>query len=244
MYKKFTNINLAIACALLVLQGCYIDLDDDGFGCKNAHGRTITESRTPAAFHSITNSIGADLVIRQDAAYQVEITTQESVMDDITLRVWNGELIIESNRCFRNADIDIFITSPEISAVNNVGSGDIMGDNVWYSDRLSLSVTGSGTIDTEIESDQLYAQITGSGNMKLFGNVVRSDIKISGSGNIASFNLQSEQQEVEISGSGNCEVTTTDLLDVKISGSGNVFYKGNPTVNTDIRGSGGVFAAN
>ena len=244
MYKKFTNINLAVACALLVLQSCYVDLDNNGFGCKNAHGRTITESRTPAAFHSITNAIGANLVIRQDATHEVEITTQESVMDDISLRVWNGELIIESNRCFRNADIDIFITTPKIDAVNNVGSGDVIGDNVWYSDRLSLSIIGSGTIDTEIECDQLYADITGSGNMKLFGSAASSVVKISGSGNIASFNLQSEQQEVQISGSGNCEVTTTDLLDVKISGSGNVFYKGNPTVYTDISGSGGVFAAN
>lgn len=244
MKNKFTNINLAIACVLLVLQGCYVDLNDNGFGCKNAHGRTITESRTPAAFHSITNAIGANLVIRQDAGHQVEITTQESVMDDISLRVWNGELIIESNRCFRNANIDIFITSPEISAVNNIGSGDVLGDNVWYSDRLFLSLTGSGTIDAEIESDQLFAEITGSGNMKLFGSAARSDVKISGSGNIASFNLQSDQQEIEIRGSGNCEVSTTDLLDVKISGSGNVFYKGNPTIYTDISGSGGVFAAN
>jgi len=244
MDRKFSSMNLVIACALLVLQGCYIDLDDNGIGCRNANGPTITETRFPASFHSITNAIGANMVIRQDAGQLVEITTQESVMDDISLRVWNGELIIESERCFRNADIDIFITSPEIYAVSNIGSGDVIGENLWYSDEMFLNITGSGTIDAEIETDRLHADITGSGDMKLYGQAQRGDIRISGSGNIAAFNLQSDQQEVEISGSGNCEVTALDLLDVTISGSGNVFYKGNPSVYSDVSGSGGVYAAN
>ena len=80
--------------------------------------------------------------------------------------------------------------------------------------------------------------------MDLYGSVDHSALFVSGSGNIFAFNLESNDQEVRISGSGNCEVFVRDLLEVDISGSGNVFYKGNPSVSTNISGSGNVIEAN
>lgn len=241
--KKHLPINLAIL-GLLLFQGCYIDLDNGGIGCINAHGSKVTETRIPAPYHSITNAIGANLVIRQHPDQEVEITAQESILNDITTQVIDGELIIDSRRCFKNAEIDIYIKAPELRAIYNIGSGDIYGEQVWHSDDLTLKITGSGTINAEFEADQVYSEITGSGNMKLFGNVSQSAIKISGSGNISAFNLNSNLQDITISGSGNCEVTAKDMLEVSITGSGNVYYQGNPTVSADVSGSGGVFKAN
>ncbi|GJM29607.1 MAG: DUF2807 domain-containing protein [Cyclobacteriaceae bacterium] len=242
--NKLTLINLVYFGLVIVSQACYIDLDHDRFGCKNADGPRTTETFDLPPFDRITNSIGANIVIRQDNQRELTITTQRSVLDNITTRIVDGELIIDNRYCFRNSDIDIFISNPEIAAVHNIGSGDIYGDNTWNAPLLELKITGSGTIDAKFESDQLFTEITGSGNLRLFGVANQSTVKISGSGNVAAFNLDCNHQNINISGSGNCEVIANDVLEVKISGSGNVFYKGSPSVSSDISGSGGVFKAN
>ncbi len=54
------------------------------------------------------------------------------------------------------------------------------------------------------------------------------------------FNLIAENADINISGSGNAEITANQLLKVKIAGSGNVYYKSNPVINLEVSGSGKV----
>ena len=226
------------------IQSCYIDLDDDGFGCESGSGRIVTESRGLPDYYSITNTISANVIIRQDLDREFRISAPENLIDDITTRVIDGELIIDFRGCYRNAQIDIFIVNPEIEGVHNYGSGNIFGDNVWQTDFLHMSISGSGRIDAEFVTDRVTTEIAGSGLMELFGSANRSVMRVSGSGNINAFELDCNRHDISIAGSGSCNVFARDLLEVRISGSGNVFYKGQPQVNSSITGSGGVFDAN
>ena len=242
--KNLSILYLIIAGLLLGTQACYVDLNNGGIGCENGRGPLLTESRSLPAYHSVINAIGADVVIKQDLDEEFRITAQENILNHITTRVIDGELVIDYRGCFRNANIDIYISNPEINAVHSIGAGTIIGDNVWETDQLTLTVTGSGRIDAEFVANNLNAEVTGSGLMDLFGEVNRGFMRVSGSGDIAAFNLESNEQDIYISGSGNCEVFARDVLDVRISGSGNVFYKGNPTISTNISGSGSVIESN
>jgi hypothetical protein len=244
--NKPTNIlqYLLFTFLLFSFQSCYIDLDDDGIGCQQGIGNKVTEERILPDFVRVTNAIGANIILRQDQQREFRVTTHSNLLDDITTRVVNGELIIDYQGCYRGSDIDIFIATPQIEAVYNIGSGDIFGDNAWHSQQLDLRITGSGKIDAEVNAPFLFAEITGSGLMDLYGVATEGKLRITGSGDMRAFNLESSIQEISISGSGNCEVLTQDLLEVRISGSGNVYYKGRPQINTSITGSGGVFNAN
>ena len=191
---------LAITAMLITAQSCYIDFDDDGFGCESGNGSLVTESRNVFSFNSITNIIGADVVIRQQIDREFRITAPDNLINDITTRVVDGNLIIDYHGCFRNADIDIYIANPEVDGVHNVGSGTIIGDNVWSSDRLELSISGSGRIDAEFFANQLNAAIVGSGVMDLFGEADRSFLRVSGSGDFFAFDLECNDQDIVISG--------------------------------------------
>ena len=228
----------------VLLQACYVDLDNDGYPCEPGRGSRITEYRALPEFYQVTNAIGANIILRQDADQEFRITAHENLIDDITTKVVNGALIIDHRGCYKDSNIEIYIATPQIEAVHNIGSGDIIGDNTWQAEQMDLRITGSGKIDAEVNAQSLYAEITGSGLMELFGAVDQSRLKISGSGDVLAFNLDSNIQEITISGSGNCEVLTHDLLDVRISGSGDVYYKGYPQINSSISGSGGVYDAN
>ncbi len=235
---------IALVVVLLTTQSCYFNFEDDGFGCVRARGPIVTESFTLPPYNRIINAIGADITLRQSNNEIFEISASENILDEITLRVIDGELIIDNRDCINNSNIDIFVSIPDIESVQNVGSGDIFGDNLWEVDDLELRITGSGKIDAEFNADFVSAEITGSGRLDLFGEVDISAIRISGSGDINAFGLDANDQDIVISGSGNCEVVAQSQLDVLISGSGNVFYKGNPQVSATISGSGSVIDAN
>ena len=87
---------------------------------------------------------------------------------------------------------------------------------------------------------------TGSGNVRITDPMETGymDISLMGSGSFSGFSLSAEFCQVDINGSGNCEVTAWKTLDVSIDGSGSVFYKGSPSIKDHISGSGRVVDSN
>lgn len=145
---------------------------------------------------------------------------------------------------------------------------------IYYGPEQKVEVTGhpniitrirtevhNGTWDVELERGnygryELTYHITlpyvdkvyniGSGNVSVLDpmETEQMDIRILGSGNFSGFLLSTQDCQVDIVGSGNCEITTHALLDASIDGSGSVFYKGTPLIKDRITGSGRVVDSN
>lgn len=88
-----------------------------------------------------------------------------------------------------------------------------------------------------------FVSITGAGNFNISGEKQsRLDIDITGAGDIDAFDMEVDDCNININGTGNCNVKVNNMLDVHISGVGNVFYMGQPELTTDISGVGNVTA--
>jgi len=126
--------------------------------------------------------------------------------------------------------------------------------------RIQTDVS-NGTWDIELErgnygSYELSYYITvpsieevsniGSGNVTVSDpmSVDQMKVYLMGSGSFFGFPLSASACQVDISGSGECEITVRNDLDVVIDGSGSVYYKGSPLIHEDITGSGQVVDAN
>jgi len=86
----------------------------------------------------------------------------------------------------------------------------------------------------------------GSGNVEI-NSAMETDyfeLSLSGSCSFNGFLLSVVSCQVDISGSGNCEITASSRLDVSIDGSGSVYYKGSPSIKDHISGSGQVIDSN
>lgn len=94
-----------------------------------------------------------------------------------------------------------------------------------YVEEISYDGSGNVTISGSMETD--YLEVSLMGSCSLFG-----------------FALNAEICQVDITGSGNCEITASSSLDVSIDGSGSVFYKGSPSIEDHISGSGRVVNSN
>ena len=218
--------------------------------CINGAGGLTTRTLNLSNFTGIDMAIAADVLIQQGAAQNVEVTGHVNVLDRLDTDVSDGVWGIEFRKdCYKNYDLSVIITVPDINKVFISGSGDVEVNNFINQNDLRLDISGSGNIilnDFE-DSEKLEVNISGSG--KIFGNsdftdLKRIDISISGSGTYNAYPIRTDDCNINISGSGNCFVYVSSMLNVNISGSGNVYYKGNPTVTTNISGSGNVIDSN
>jgi len=86
----------------------------------------------------------------------------------------------------------------------------------------------------------------GSGNVMVSGpmEVETLELSLMGSCNFSGFSMRTQNCQVDLTGSGNCEITAEKTLDASLDGSGNVLYKGQPAINVNISGSGRVIDSN
>jgi len=231
---------LAVVCGLLPL--LFASCSDYYIPGINGEGEIVESTVYLDDFDGFVSTIGADIFLTQGDTQEVVIRAQENIIDNIVLDVNRGIWTIEYYEWVHHAKpVKIFITIPDLTKAAVTGSGNITGVTPFYNlGRLELAISGSGDFDLETESNEVDVRVSGLGNFELAGETKFLDILISGSGNIDAFDLETEEAEITISGSGNAFVDVEDYLNVMISGSGSVFYRGTPEIDSHITGSGTV----
>jgi hypothetical protein len=230
----------------ILLSGCDWNDDEGLFSCIDGDGDTISEELQIDDFSKLKLRISGDVYITQGETQKVVVEGQQNVIHQLDLDVNDDTWEIEFDDCVDDHDgLKFYITMSEIRELNISGSGMIYGENEFNIDQLKLRISGSGDIDLALaESNAVDSKISGSGRIKLSGVTEDFTLKISGSGDYRAFDLDAQDGVVDISGSGDAEVTANDELRIKISGSGDVYYRGTPDLSIDISGSGDVIDAN
>jgi len=205
------------------------------------------EVRDVTGFTGIGLSIAADIYLTQAPTYKVEIEADSDYLERIETVV-NGDVLKIKRKDhfdfdFRNKKAKIYISMPNINSLGISGSGDVVAQTPIKTDKLDVSISGSGNVKVEnLSVKNMELSISGSGDIFLAGSDVAesTSYSISGSGDIKTENLQSKNVKVRVSGSGDVRVWAVDDLEAKVSGSGDVYYKGRPIVNAKTSGSGGI----
>ena len=211
------------------------------------------EIREVPAFTEISLRISATVHLVQGEQQKVEIEARGSVLEQLITEVSGRALVIRFpartllSRSFETGKIDIYITAPEINALNISGSGDILAKGSWNTRIMDLNISGSGSIYVDqLNAERVKSVISGSGDIVIKDGKKADEFSgtISGSGNIRASGYEAKYVTVRIAGSGNCHIHTNGSLNARIAGSGNVYYSGNPNLDTSIAGSGKVLNKN
>lgn len=234
----------------------------DKWPCVDGSGAVVTETRDISDFTGVSNEMEALVYITQGAEFDVHIDAQENLMEEIKTRLNGNILEIYSEHCIDEGEaIKVYVTLPVLTSIDISGSGSVFTVGVINCASLNIDVSGSGSftaidsinadmVDMDISgsgsmSIQTYlsgisADISGSGTVTLSGSGNTLNLDISGSGKMLTFGFLSHEAFIEISGSGDIELNTLDLIDGEINGSGDVYYKNTPIINVDISGSGSL----
>ncbi|MDX1629766.1 MAG: head GIN domain-containing protein [Fulvivirga sp.] len=197
-------------------------------------------------FSEISLNTSATVYLTHGNTQKVEVEGDEDDIENLEIFVRGKDLIIRNKRTsgwfsWGRNDVTIYITTPKVNGLSVSGSGDLISKNKLNSEDLTLSVSGSGHIEIEVDAKTTTVSISGSGKVYLKGNTNQMRASISGSGKIKGEDFVTGSFNASISGSGSCEIHVEESLDARISGSGSVYYKGSPNhVNSRTSGSGKV----
>ncbi len=235
------RITIALLLFTIVLPGCWVDNLD----CENGRGEVVSEILEVPYFSGIHLRIDADVYISQGDDSEVIFDGQLNILDELEIYVHNDVLIIDTDHCIRDhRPIEIIITNPDWFEIGISGSGDVVSENQLTTTFLDVNISGSGDMDLDVDAAELDIDVSGSGDIYLTGESRELDYRASGSGDLRSFGHLTERADINISGSGDVEVSVEEFLDIRISGSGNVYFKGNPSISSSVSGSGDVINAN
>jgi len=205
-----------------------------------------SETREVTSFTKVKSSGSFEVFITAGSTTEVVVEAEQTILPYIETTVSGGTLLVDIpgwNTVVNHRPMKIFITTPALESVKLSGSGSIETD-YFETNTMDIFVSGSGTIETEINAGFVEAGVSGSGKIIVSGNAADTKLNISGSGNIFANYLESENCRAFVSGSGNMRVFAIETLRAEISGSGNVYYKGNPHIDYHVSGSGKVISEN
>ena len=131
------------------------------------------------------------------------------------------------------------MTLPSPSTLSVAGSGTI--ESATMSGNAQIEIAGSGDISVEsMKVDNLSVEIAGSGDVRAAGTATKLSIEIAGSGNVRLTELTADDVSVEIAGTGDVELASDGKVHAEIAGAGDVQVTGSATCTLDKAGSGSL----
>ena len=207
-------------------------------------GEPLSEVREVRDFHGIENATHADVYLRQDKDFKVEVMAQKNIAPLLKTELTDGLLHIYFSENVGNTEgLKILVSGPNFDELSMAGSGNLFIESDLQTKLLRIAVAGSANVtgsDHQLSVQGLDAKISGSGNISLSGTAETADLAISGSGEMSLFNLRINKATVSVTGSGDIDCTVQQTLKATVTGTGNISYKGPATVESDVTGSGSI----
>jgi len=183
--------NLIAICALFAL--LFISCSDDSYV---GEGPIVTEEIVIDAFSAIENIGSNNVEIEKGSVQKVEVTGHANIIDrlkrDVSGNTWQIEL---QDGSYKNADLSVHITVPEMNRAILEGSGMIVLNDFKSQEQVSLGIYGSG--DIEVHGNEgcknLNLEIEGSGSifaLEEFSDNEITNLRIIGSGSIIGYPLK------------------------------------------------------
>lgn len=198
-------------------------------------GKKASRQMNVAYFSKIDIKGGANVVFRQTnggkpkvtvAGYKADVDMVSVKSDGRTLTITQADNRSGWHVFGSGKEVTVYVSAPDLTAVNIFGSGDFRADGKVDTDNLLVVVKGSGDVDMR--------------------NVIcdNADIQISGSGDVEIKNLVAQRHAgIKVYGSGDVDIkfTRSGYVTCGVYGSGDVELKGYVKgLKKNVKGSGEI----
>lgn len=210
------------------------------------NGNITTVTRTTSDYEGIKCAGSFDYVLVAGEEGKITLEGESNLLDYIITEVKDGNLIVKTENHINlspswNKTVKITIPFKDINQVSLAGSGDLWNKDKITSNNLKVALAGSGDVVLNIEASTVKSSLAGSGDLTLKGKTNSLEARVAGSGDFHGFDLQSNNTDVSVAGSGDAQVVCNGSLKARVAGSGDIKYTGNPkTEDTKVAGSGSI----
>ncbi|GAB3326731.1 hypothetical protein GCM10027299_26110 [Larkinella ripae] len=165
--------------------------------------------------------------VKRGDSYKVVADGREEDIDDLRIRVENGELHVDyrNEGMFRLSDrrrIGITVTMPDVNSIHY--SGATQSIITGFDSLANLDVDLSGACKTliDIKVNQLDLDLTGASKVTLRGRATRLDARLTGACKLDATAMTVGKADVNAVGASNAEFGIVDDLSSKTTGASSV----------------------
>lgn len=221
----------AVLAMTLMFSSCAYELKS----FSSDDGERLSDVRQLKGFEEVEILGSPTVAYTQADSSSVRLEGTKTAIDDVIVEVKGKRLCVRNRgkigivNITRMGDngVTVFVTSPDLTAIRLSGSGD------FYSER-------------RIDSDKMEVSLRGSGDISL-SDVICDDCRVEliGSGDIGIDRLESHDVSASLTGSGDVDMKLCNVVSTRLSlkGSGDMdadFREGCRSVVCELRGSGDI----
>ncbi|MCH5715800.1 GIN domain-containing protein [Niabella hibiscisoli] len=140
-----------------------------------------------------------------------------------------------------SGEVKVYIAAPLLDKVDLSGAAQLHTEGKFAQDKkIAFDLSGASSGNISVRAPMVELEASGASTLTVDGEC--KDIKASASGasTINSFDLKSENADVEASGASTVRVFSSLKLNARSHGASSVKYKGNPQVTQDVSGASSV----
>ena len=130
---------------------------------------------------------------------------------------------------FKNQKLRLYVSAPDLSAIECTGAVDFVIVDELNSDDLLLNFTGSSDIKGKIEANRLKANFTGASDLHISGSVKHANIILTGASDCNAFDLIANEVDVKASGASTIRIHAVESIKAVATGASKIIYSGEPT---------------
>lgn len=199
----------------------------------------VTEQRKVASFETIELQGSPTIYYQQGKNISVKVVGNAEEVKNLVTEVKDGKLMVyfKSAKVLRLSlnsreakKLKIFVTSPDLTDVLLMGSGDFKALGKIDTDKMTVSVKGSGDIEIpDLICDHLIAEVLGSGDLKIQkARTQTAKISLMGSGDVKMGLKKVKKTDATLIGSGDIDLQLQDCHAVQchVRGSGDITLRG------------------
>ncbi|MEI8059628.1 MAG: head GIN domain-containing protein [Ferruginibacter sp.] len=210
---------------------------------ETGSGNIVNEKRLVGSFTGISVGGSFEVEVKSGTSQSVEVEADDNVIKYIETTV-SGDVLkirLSGSHSLSNVHLKVLITTTGLESIKASASADVKVLDVMKEDsKISFEATSSAEIDAEVDAPEIVATGTSSASLHISGRTKNYIAKVNSSAEIKSFELLSENTEVNASSSGNAEVHASVYLKAHANSSGSIDYRGGASVEKSESSSGSV----
>ncbi len=236
--KKTNGIGLAMVllAASMLMTAC----GNGVLSLKNLDDDTkVTEYRGLKNYEKIEINGSPQVFYTQADSFSLRVVGTEAAVDNFitevsgqTLKLRNrGKMGVVNISFSDDDDVEVYVTSPDLTSVCLNGSGDFSSSQKIDTDHLELILHGSGDMEVkDVICDGCHVELVGSGDVGI-DRLEAKDVSavLIGSGDVGMTLYQVNSTKLALKGSGDMDVRFAEgcgALDCDLRGSGDITLDG------------------
>ena len=204
-------------------------------------GNVITEKRNISQkFTKISASTGVNVIIEQGSPAEVEVETDDNLIEHVVTEVENGTLIVKiEGNIDMMTTINVRVKTETISGLESSSGASIKSKNTLNGTSIALKSSSGSDIKAELEYENVSCESTSGSEIIASGKTLKLETKSSSGSEIDAKNLAANEVYSQSTSGSSTLVKPIVKLDAKASSGSSIDYVQEPKSVTKEETSGG-----